>query len=201
MANHVMWIMGARLAFAETIFEKKGIAGDPNSKPRYNCCLLLPADNKQVAEIEKITEDLVLGHSWKDAPRDDKDNEYAKSLLKTLGKKDRLALHDGDDKQKWAGFPGTMYLSPSSDTRPTTVNRDRSPLTKDDGVLYSGCYANAKVEIWVQDNGFGERVNVGLLGVQFVRDGDSFGAGSPPANPDDFPDLDASGGDDDDMFA
>lgn len=194
MANHTIWVRNARIAFADTIFEKKGIAGDPDSTPRYNCSLLLPAGDKQVIEISGIQQRLVLEHEWKDKTE-------GAEVLRLLAKKDRLALHDGDDKQKWAGFPGTMYLSPSSDTRPTVVDRDRSPLTKDDGKVYSGCYVNAKIEIWVQDNKWGQRVNATLLGVQFVKDGDAFGAGAPPANPDDFPDLDASGDDDDDMFA
>jgi hypothetical protein len=193
MANRTIWIMGARLAFGEGVFEKKAIAGDPTSKARYGCSLLLDASNKQVAEIEALEAELCLEHDWKD-------KTPGAAMHKTLAKKDRLALHDGDDKAKYAGFPGHKYLAPSSDTRPTAVDRDRSPLTKDDGKIYSGCYVNAKVEIWVQDNNWGQRVNATLLGVQFVKDGDAFGAGSPPANPDDFPDLDASDGDDD-MFA
>lgn len=194
MANHQMWITNARLAFGEGIFEKKGISGDPTSKPRYSCSLLIPDDDKQVAEIMKVEERLCKEHAWKD-------KSDGASMHKLLAKKDRLALHDGEDKQKYAGFPGNQYLSPSSDTRPTVVDRDRSPLTKDDGKVYSGCYVNAKVEFWVQDNQYGQRINCTLLGVQFVKDGDAFGAGSPPANPDDFPDLDASDAADDDMFA
>lgn len=194
MANHTMWVMSARLAFAETVFTKKGIAGDPDSTPRYNCSLILAPTDKQVAEIERQVEKLVLEHEWKD-------KTPGADMLKLLVKKDRLPLHDGDDKQKWAGFPGNMYLSPSSDTRPTVVDRDRSPLNKDDGKVYSGCVVNAKIEIWVQDNRWGQRVNATLLGIQFVKDGDAFGAGAPPANPDDFPDLDADGGDDDSMFS
>lgn len=184
MANKTIWVMGARLSFAEGVFEKKGIANDPNSKPRYNCGLLLPANDKQVAEIEKLEEELVLNHDWKgdDKPAD---------ILRLLRKKDRLALHDGDDKSKYDGYAGMRYLSPSADTRPTVVDRDKSPLTKEDGKVYSGCYVNAKIELWVQDNNWGQRVNCSLLGVQFVKDGDSFGAGTAPASPDEFPDLDA----------
>lgn len=193
MANEIVWVMGARLAFADGVFEKKAIAGDSSSTPRYNCCLLLPQGDKQVKVIEALQEQLVLEHEWKS-------KEKGADVLKSLTKKDRLALHDGDDKTKYEGFPGAVYLSPSSDTRPTTIDRDRSPLTKDDGKIYGGCYVNAKVEIWVQDNQWGQRVNAKLLGVQFVKDGDSFGSGSPPANPDDFPDLDAGEGSEDDAL-
>ena len=62
-------------------------------------------------------------------------------------------------------------------------------LTEADGLVYSGCYVNARVELWVQDNANGKRINAKLLGIQFVRDGDAFGAGSAPAKPTDFSDL------------
>jgi hypothetical protein len=192
-ANEVIWVMGARLAFADGVFEKKAIAGDAKSTPRYNCGLLLPLGDPQIAKIEGIEKTLATEYDWKG----DATGAQVYALLK---KKDRLALHDGNDKSKYAGFEDAMYLSPSADTRPTAVDRDRSPLTKDDGKLYSGCYVNAKVEIWVQDNQWGQRINAKLLGVQFVKDGDAFGSGSPPANPDDFPDLDAGDGEDDALF-
>lgn len=194
MANKIMWVRG-RLAFGEGVFEKKGIANDPSSKPRYNCAILIPENDPQVETIEDLELELCEEHSWKDKSK-------GADVHKQLKKKDRLALHDGDDKaSKYDGFAGMRYISPSSDTRPTVVDRDRSPLTKDDGRIYSGCYVNAKVEFWTMDNNFGQRVNCTLLGVQFVKDGDAFGAGSPPANPDDFPDLDAGDGDDDSMFS
>lgn len=190
--SKTIWVKG-RLAFADGIFEKKGIAGDASSKPRYGCSIIIPAGDPQLETIRAIELEVCEEHSWKDKSK-------GADVHKQLAKKDRLALHDGDDKQKYEGFPGNFYLSPSNDTRPTAVDRDRSPITKDDGKLYSGCYANAKVEIWAQDNQYGQRVNATLLGVQFVKDGDAFGAGAPPANPDDFPDLDAEGGDDDDLM-
>jgi hypothetical protein len=72
------------------------------------------------------------------------------------------------------------------------VDKDRSPLVSADGRPYSGCYVNAQVEVWAQDHkSFGKRINAQLLGVQFVEDGDSFQAGAPPANPEDFGDLSA----------
>lgn len=187
MANREIWIMGARLAFAEGVFVKKAIASDPTSTPRFNCGLILPPDHKQIDEIKKIEIAICDEQQWKDKSK-------GADVYKLLAKKDRLALHDGDDKQKYEGFPSNFYLSPSSDNKPTVMHgRTREPIGKDDGTVYSGCYVNAKVEFWAQDNNWGQRVNCSLLGVQFVRDGDAFGAGAPPANPDDFPDLAVDG--------
>lgn len=193
MPAETIWVMNARLAFAKGVFKKEPLASDPNSKPRYGVSLILAPEHPDVKKIEALQEKLVLETDFKDKSK-------PKDVLDFLKKKDFLVLHDGDDKKKFEGFEGNLYLAPSADTRPTAVNRDRSPVTEDDGVIYSGCYVNAKVEIWVQDNQWGKRVNATLLGVQFVKDGDSFAGGPPPANPDDFPDLDADGDDHDSLY-
>ena len=79
------------------------------------------------------------------------------------------------------GFEDAYYLSLRSEkTKPLVLDRDKSPLQETDGRPYSGCYVNAHVEIWAQDNKYGRRINATLLGVQFFRDGDAFGGGSNP---------------------
>ncbi|MWN55950.1 ssDNA-binding protein, partial [Escherichia coli] len=52
----------------------------------------------------------------------------------------------------------------------------------------AGCYVNAVIDIWAQDNNFGKRINASLGGVQFLRDGDAF-AGGGVASADDFDDI------------
>ena len=56
------------------------------------------------------------------------------------------------------------------------------------GRPYAGCYVNAVLEFWAQDNKFGKRVNATLMGVQFFRDGDAFSGGGA-ASDDDFDDV------------
>jgi hypothetical protein len=41
---------------------------------------------------------------------------------------------------------------------------------------------NAAVSLWVQNNQWGKRINCNLNAIQFVRDGDSFGAGATKAD-------------------
>lgn len=47
-----------------------------------------------------------------------------------------------------------------------------------DGRPYSGCYVNAKVQIWAQKDKY-VGVRCTLVSVQFVKDGDAFGGGGP----------------------
>jgi hypothetical protein len=84
---------------------------------------------------------------------------------------DRLCLHDGDAKADKEGYKGNLYVSASNKTKPTIVDGSRVVLDATSGKPYSGCYVNAQVEIWAQDNKFGKRLNATLRGIQFVRDG------------------------------
>jgi hypothetical protein len=111
-------------------------------------------------------------------------------------KTDKVCLHDGNLKAQYAGFEDIMYVSASNKMRPVAVNRDTSPVSAEDGVIYSGCYVNATVELWAQDNKYGKRVNATLLGVQFSKAGDAFGGGSV-GSADDFESIEEGVGADD----
>jgi hypothetical protein len=90
----------------------------------------------------------------------------------------KRCLRDGNDKSDLDGYgDGTSFLTASNKARPGVVDRRLNPLAESDNVLYAGCYVNMVVRLWVQNNQWGKRVNAQLMAVQFVKDGDSFGAG------------------------
>ncbi len=101
---------------------------------------------------------------------------------------DKICLRDGDQVE-YDGYAGMMSLKAANKKRPTVINRDKSPIIEDDNIMYAGCYVNMIVDFWVQNNGFGKRVNANLLGVQFVKDGEAFGADTA-SSVDEFDDLD-----------
>lgn len=109
---------------------------------------------------------------------------------------DKLCFKDGDEIE-YDGYAGCMSLKASNNKRPMIIDKDKTPLTEDDGKPYAGCYVNAVVELWAQNNNYGKRINANLLGVQFLKDGQPFGDGGVTATNDDF---DAFGDDDDEDF-
>jgi hypothetical protein len=169
----------ARLAFPN-LFEPTTVNGE--GKPRYSATLIIPADHPQLEEIKKKI-DAVAKEKWR---------EKAGALLSGLYKTGKVALHDGDEKAQYDGFAGNMFVTAAAqeNAAPTVIDRDRSPLTQRSGRPYAGCFVNASLELWVQDNAYGKRVNCTLRGVQFLRDGDSFSAGRP-ADSDEFDDVSA----------
>lgn len=136
-------------------------AAEEGQEPKFSATFLMDSEKHKtlIEKIEKTIERLALDH-WK----------------KKMGFKS--CLRDGNEKAELDGYgDGVMFITASRKTRPVVVNRDVTPITEEDGIIYAGAWVNATVRLWVQDNKFGKRVNAELRAVQFVKDGESFGAG------------------------
>jgi len=92
----------------------------------------------------------------------------------------KLPLVDGDDKE-YQGYADHVCIKASTKKRPTLVNRDKTPIVEEDGILYGGCYVNASIDVWVMDNSYGKKVLASLNAIQFVKDGEAFGTKSEGA--------------------
>lgn len=152
---------------------------EPDQFGRFSATLLLAKDDPQIAKIQEAIE-AVAKAKW---------GAKADVKLKSLKAANKLCMTDGDAKAEYAGFEGNMAISAGNKVRPTVINRDKSPLVEADGVIYSGCYVNASIELWAQDNGYGQRINATLRGIQFARDGDAFAGGNNVATGDEFDDI------------
>lgn len=139
----------------------KAHAMQDDQEPKFSATFLLDTKvhGKLLDQIDNVIDRLALDH-WK----------------KKISFK--RCLKDGNEKSELEGYgDGVWFITASNKARPGVVNRDMSPITEEDGVIYAGCYVNASIRLWVQDNNWGRRVNAQLRAVQFLRDGDSFGAG------------------------
>jgi len=177
-------LKNVRLAFPN-LFEAKTVNGE--GEPAFSAALIHDpeANAKTIEQLEGAIAQVAK----------DKWGAKADAILTKLKSTDKLALHDGDTKADYDGFPGNLYVSARSKTRPTVIDRDRTPLAESDGRPYAGCYVNASIELWAQDNNYGKRINAQLRGVQFVADGDAF-AGGGAAAADEFDELEPETADD-----
>lgn len=116
------------------------------------------------------------------------DRMVSENLKGVKLKDDKICLKDGDDID-YAGYDGCMSLKASNNKRPKILDRDKTQLSEDDNRLYAGCYVNAVIELWAQNNQYGKRINANLLGVQFFKDGEPFSDGAT-ASDDDFDTFD-----------
>lgn len=179
-------ISNVRLAFPN-LFKATAI-GD--GEARFSAAFVIDPKSENAKALKTAVE-AVAKEKWADK---------AAGVLKELRSKGRVCYKEeplSKDGDVYDGFEDMHSLNASNKARPTILNRDKTPLTEQDGLPYAGCYVNAVLDIWAQDNSFGKRVNCTLQGVQFARDGDAFGGGRP-ASADDFDDL-GEGADSDDL--
>jgi len=169
-----------RLTFP-VLFEAKTVNGE--GKPAFSASFLIDPKDPQIKTINQAIAQ-VAKEKW---------SAKADAILKLMQAQDKLCLHDGDLKETYDGFSGNLYISARATSRPLVIDADKTPLAEADGKPYAGCYVNASVELWAQDNNYGKRINASLRGVQFLRDGDAF-AGGGAASPDEFDDLSADSG-------
>lgn len=168
-----------RLAFPD-LFEATQVQG--TGDPAYRATFLVPANSDTRKKIDAIIKQLAKD-TWKD--------KADKILASIEGIPNKICWIDGN-KRAYDGYEDNWALSASrrvASGRPTVIDADRSPLSATDGKPYSGCYVYGIVKFWAQDNEHGKAIRCELLGVQFFRDGDSFGGGTKAADSDDFADL------------
>lgn len=186
----IVQLKNARLSFPD-LFEAKQFEGQgPFS---YRAAFLQPEDQAvylqqadrtwKATTMAKIIE-AVASEAWK---------TKAPAISKTIeGNPQKICWYDGALKD-YDGYDGNHVLSASRGQdkgRPLVLDTDKTPLTEKDGKPYAGCYVNATVEVWAQDNKYGKGIRATLRGVQFVKDGDAFSAGTP-VNEDEFEAIDA----------
>lgn len=174
-------LSNVRLAFAQ-IFEAVKFQGQGDAA--FSATFILdPKANADTIKAINAGVEAVANEKWAGK---------AKAILNELKKKGNVCYKPepkaNEAGEVYDGFEDMHHISTRGKVRPTVIDRQKQPLTAADGKPYSGCYVNASIELWAQDNQFGKRINATLRGVQFVRDGDAFGGGTP-ASTDEFEDL------------
>lgn len=174
----VIKLNNVRLSFCQALFSAKSFE---DSEPKFSSTFLLDKEKnaKKIKEIEAAIAK-VAKEKWK--------GKVPGSM--------KSCLRDGTEKDHLGGYDETiMFIAAHNKKRPVVVDRDVNPVAEEDDLIYAGCYVNATISLWVQDNKWGKRVNAQLRAVQFVKDGEPFGADPVDAN-EEFEALDDEEGDD-----
>lgn len=162
--NGMIRIDNVRVSFPHL---DKPYAGDDGSKPKYGIVGMLPKKTHVEAK------DLIV--------------QAIKDLLDAQPDKPKVAadkkfIRNGDDSDR-EEYAGHWIVSARESRRPSVRNQRGELIVEQEQIadmIYGGCYCNILIRPWYQDGqrvgkGYGKRVNAGLVGVQFVRDGEPFG--------------------------
>jgi hypothetical protein len=149
-------------------YKAEAIKNDNTSKPRYGCQIYLPkSDEATKAKIDKEIARLSKLH-FKGVKPKSKD----------------LCVKDGDGEDGDENTRGYWIISANraeSQGRPQVIDRSRKAIDSSEaGKVYAGCYCNFLVSFFVPKN-WG-KITASLEIVQFVKDGEPFGAPRPVAD-------------------
>jgi hypothetical protein len=148
----------------------------------YRTLALLEKGDENCKKISKVLQD-VCKEKWADK---------APTIYKQIMANPKQCFYSDGDLKDFNGAEGHMIVSASralKDGPPKVVGRDgKTVLTESSVLIYSGVYANISIDVWAQDNKFGKGLRAGLVAVQFVKHGESFG-GAAAATSDDFEDI------------
>ena len=152
-------IKNARVSFPD-IFEVSNVDGD---KGNYGATLLLTKE--QHADVIKELNGAIEG--------------IIKTNLK--GAKvpaEKRCLKDGNNSTR-AEYEGYFTVSARNDNKPIVFkpNSNDKAENMEESKIYSGCYVDAKISLWPQNNKYGKRVNAQLIALRYAGEGEAFSAG------------------------
>lgn len=159
-------VNNVRLSFP-ALFERAKF-DDNSGDGKFEATLLLDKDeNAEEIAIVEAAIAAALEDKWPEA------NYAAKPNTRPKVAADKRCLKDGSESS-YDGYENAMSLKASNGNPPLRMAADKSKLLEDDGTFYAGCYVDAILGVWVQDNKFGKRVNSNLLAIRFRGDGEPF---------------------------
>jgi hypothetical protein len=182
----MIFLSNARLSFPQLV-EPRASTLNPSAPKKYSADFILapndPAFAQFYAEVQKLAAD-----KW---------GATAAQVLQMI-QADRKLRCFGSGAEKvnkktftpYSGYEGGVYISANKDQMPQMIQADGSPVDAGNTLayqalarkLYGGCYVNAAINPWLQDNAAGRGVRCDLVAIQFAKDGEPFGEAAADAS-------------------
>jgi hypothetical protein len=173
----------ARLSFPNIVDPQTKVNDKGETQTSYNCDLIFPQNDPGFAKFMQ-TYAAMAQDKWK---------ENAQAAMQRI-QSDRKTRCYGDGSEKASqktfqihpGYAGNVFISARSSRQPQIIDIDGKPVDPTNTMqlravaskLYGGCYVNAVIKPWLQQNTAGIGVRCDLVAIQFNRDGEAFGAGA-----------------------
>lgn len=185
--SELIYLSDVRLSFpnlAEPQKRKNEQTGE--ERISYNCEFIMAPNHPGFAQfMQQFAAD--AAEKWK---------AHAQAVMQMImqDRKTRC-FGQGSEKIKQAtmtvydGYAGNVFISCGNKNRPQIMDASGKPVDSDNTMayqalarkLYGGCYVNAAVKPWVQENKHGRGYRCDLIAVQFLKDGAPFGDTAPDA--------------------
>ena len=167
---------------------------------------LVEARAYQEGQAKKFSADLILdpaGEDWKKVMHSvmqsaqEKWGDNAQAVLQMCQADRKLrAFGNGAEKvdkktfKPYEGYEGAVYVSANNANPPQMIESNGKSVDPTNTMayqalarkMYGGCYVNAAIKIWIQDNKYGRGIRCELIALQFAKDGTPFGDAAPDAS-------------------
>ena len=196
-------LLNVRLSFADIFEPKEQKNDDGTTRKTYGANFLIDKDGDEKNNKARVQKAATAAKRKKWG-----DDEKKWPKLKP----EKVCLRDGD-LEDWDGYADMLYVSANrreADGPPRIITNRKDADDKwipakpgEAACPYAGCYVNAIIRVWAQDNEHGKRINASLEAIQFLRDGEAFSGAAPVNVDEEFTDdmvgeEGSIGGDDDD---
>ena len=180
--SDIIYLSNVRISFPKLVEPKTTKSDDGKVRTSWSADFILAPDSPQFKQFMQQCMTLATAE-WK---------ERTQTILGMI-QSDRKSRCYGNGAEKiskttllpYDGYDGNAYVSAISNRQPQMIQPNGQPVDATNSMaymavarsIYGGCYVNAAIRIWIQDNTHGRAVRCDLVAIQFSKDGDAFGAG------------------------
>jgi hypothetical protein len=179
-------LSNVRLSFPQLV-EPRASTLNPTAPKKYSADFILqpndPAFAQFYAEVQKLA-----AEKWGD--------KAAQVLAMIQSDRKLRCFGSGTEKVNkktftpYSGYEGGVFISANRDQMPQMIEANGKPVEAGNTMayqmlarkLYGGCYVNAAINPWLQDNTAGRGVRCDLVAIQFSKDGEPFGEAAADAS-------------------
>lgn len=192
MANQNPFITSVVRCAFPSVFNPE-ISKDDPTKKTYTITLLFPKDDPKLLELKKLVGEAVGAAFDAKYPKDAKTGRRNKVITNPL--KDSLVATADSNKipAEDYGYGDCVYVRCTSQFKPGLIDQNKNEIL-DPEKVYGGCFVRCALNTYTYDNKK-TGVGVGLLHVQFAKDGEPFSTNSNERAKDTFDTIE--GGQDD----
>ena len=181
-----IFLTNVRLSFPH-LAEPHAPGNNPNAVKKYSADFLMSPDDAGYKKFMEEYAKLAL-EKWGDQSSQVMQMIQSERKLRCFGQ--------GNEKvnkktfQPYDGYADMVYIGANRDQMPQMIQADGQPVDGTNTMayqnearkMYGGCYVNVALRPWLQDNQYGKGVRCDLVAVQFAKDGEAFGEGTPDAS-------------------
>lgn len=185
--SEIIYLSNVRLSFPHLV-ESRAATDNPGAVKKFSADFILTPDHAGFQQFYQRYSALALG-KW---------GEHAAAVMQLIQNDRKTRCYgNGNEKvnnktfQPYDGYKDMVFISANNANQPQMIQADGNPVDAGNTMayqalarkMYGGCYVNAAIKPWVQDNKHGRGIRCDLVAIQFAADGEAFGEGAVDVTP------------------